>query len=206
MSGARQATFRYLCHIRPHLKLCPFIALSILLEMAFYAGLPFSFRYIIDYGLLRDDHRLLYELIAGLIVAALVVSILGYFRDRMYASLTAGMLSDFRIAIFDHVQQLSLDFFSATKAGEVLAYFSTDLASLETACKNTIGWGLLPSLDILAGTALMFFLNWKLALIALLVWPVTLAGPRIFSPRVASESYLRRVEDARVLSLVKENL
>ncbi|MBV8842705.1 MAG: ATP-binding cassette domain-containing protein [Bryobacterales bacterium] len=206
MSGIRQATFGYLRHIQPHLKVCPVIALSILLEMAFYAGLPFSFRYIVDYGLLRDDHSLLYRLIAGLVAAAVAVSLLGYVRDRVYARLTASMLTDFRVAIFDHVQQLSLDFFSAGKSGEILASFSTDLASLETACKNFLGWGVLPALDILAGTALMFFLDWKLALMALLVWPITLAGPRIFSPRVAAESYQRRVEDTRVLSLVKENL
>jgi ATP-binding cassette subfamily B protein len=174
--------------------------------MSFYAGLPFSFRYLIDDVLLGRRYNLLAGLIGGLIAAAIVVTFLGYFRDRLYSRLTASMLTDFRLAIFDHAQQLPLEFFSTHKAGELLACFSTDLASLETASNNFITWALLPGLDILMGTALMFVLDWRLAMIALLMWPVTLAGPRVYSPRVAGESYRRREADAGVLSIVQEYL
>src|SRR5262249_1560418 len=160
-------------------KLCPPILASVLLEMGFYAGLPFSFRYIIDYGLLGRDHRLLGFLIAGLSIGAIVVAGVGYLRDRLYARLTATMLTDLRLMIFDHVQSLWIDFSTADPAGEILARFSTDLAMLESAMNNAISWGVLPILDVLAGTILLFVLNWRLALIALLVWPVTLAGPRL---------------------------
>jgi hypothetical protein len=44
----------------------PFILFSIGLEMAFYTGLPFSFRYIVDEGLLAKNHRLLFWLIFSL--------------------------------------------------------------------------------------------------------------------------------------------
>jgi ATP-binding cassette subfamily B protein len=206
MNDLRRLSRRYLHHLRPHVRLCPLIVLSVLLEMAFYAGLPFSFRYLIDDVLLGKRYSLLAGLIGGLVAAAIVVTVLGYVRDRLYSRLTAAMLTDFRLEIFDHAQQLPLEFFSALKAGELLACFSTDLASLETASNNFITWALLPSLDILMGTALMFVLDWRLALIALLMWPVTLAGPRIFSPRVAAESYRRREADAGVLSLVQEYL
>ena len=206
MTDFREISRQYLRHLRPHRKLLPAIGLSILLEMAFYAGLPFSFRYIIDYGLIGRNHRLLLELIGGLAAGAVVVAGLGFLRDRLYARLSATMLTDLRLAIFEHVQHLSMDFFTAHQAGDILARFSTDLAVVESATNNAISWGVLPVLDVLVGTALLFVLDVRLALIALLVWPVTVAGPRALTRRVAEESYRRKTDEARVLSLLQENL
>jgi ATP-binding cassette subfamily B protein len=206
MSGVGPLIRRFLRSLKPHLKLFPPILASILLEMAFYAGLPFSLRYVIDYGLIGGDHRLLAVLIGGLLAAAVLVAVLGFIRDRLYARLNATVLTDQRLAIFDHLQSLSMDFFATNPVGDILARFSNDFVMLETAMNNAISWGILPGLSVLGGTVLLFVLNWKLALIALSVWPVTLAGPRALTPRVAAESYHRKTEEARTLSLLQEYL
>jgi len=45
--------------LKPHLLVCVPILASVLLEMSFYSGLPFSFRFIVDDGLLAHNQRLL---------------------------------------------------------------------------------------------------------------------------------------------------
>jgi ATP-binding cassette subfamily B protein len=159
-------TRRCLRHLKPYLPRCILILASILLEMGFYSGLPFSFRYIVDYGLLGNNRRLLFTLIAALAAGAVIVALASFMRDRLYARLTASLLTDLRLSMFDHLQRLSMDFFQSQRVGDILARFSTDLAAIESAASAAIAWAVLPGLDVLAGTILLFVLDWRLALIA----------------------------------------
>jgi ATP-binding cassette subfamily B protein len=206
MSGLVSLTRRLTELLRPHLLVCLTILISVLLEMAFYSGLPFSFRFIVDDGLLGHNTRLLFQLIGGLAAAALVVACMSFLRDRLYARLTATLLTELRVEMFDHLQILSMDYFAAQPAGDILARFSTDLTVVESASSAAIAWAVLPGLDVLAGVALLFVLDWRLALLALLVFPLAIAGPRFFATHVAEESYKRKGEESRVLSFLQENL
>ena len=197
---------RYLRPLRPYLPRCLAILASVLLEMAYYSGLPFSFRYIVDYGLLGNNHRLLFILLAALAGGAAIVAVASFLRDRLYSRLAATMLTDLRVGMFDHLQRLSMDFFGSQRVGDIMARFSTDLAVIESAASGFIAWVILPGLDVIAGIALLFVLDWRLALIALLVFPLTIIGPRIFAPRVAEESYRRKGDESQVLSFLQENL
>ena len=206
MTASPPPSSRILRYLKPHLPVCLPILASVLLEMAFYSGLPFSFRYIVDDGLLGHNRRLLFQLIGALGAGAVIVAVTSFLRDRLYARLTAAVLTELRIEMFDHLQLLSMNFFGAQPVGDILARFSTDLAAVESATGAAIGWALLPGLDVLAGVTLLFVLDWRLALLALLVFPLAITGPRIFAPRVAEESYRRKGEESNVLSFLQENL
>ena len=69
-----------LARLRPHLPVLAPILLCILIESLYYAGLPFSFQYVIDVGLLGNDRRALVLLIAGLAGGAVLVALLGFAR------------------------------------------------------------------------------------------------------------------------------
>jgi ATP-binding cassette subfamily B protein len=197
---------RLVASIKPHLRLCVIILISVLVEVSFYSGLPFSFRYIVDVGLLAGNHRFLVLLLSGLGVGAVSVAVMGTLRDKLSARLAAILLSELRVAMFDRLQLLSLDFFSTARAGDLLSRFSTDLAAVEGAAMTAVTWALLPALDVLLSTVLLFLLDWRLALISLLVWPVTIAGPRVLAPKVATESYDRKTDEGSVLGLLQENI
>ncbi|MFX5122944.1 ABC transporter transmembrane domain-containing protein, partial [Acinetobacter baumannii] len=80
---------------------------------------------------------------------------------------------------FEHVQNLPASYFAKTKRGEILSRFSIDLTAFESSVKTFAGSAALPFLELIAGILLMLFLNWQLAAVALLVFPITLIGPRI---------------------------
>lgn len=191
---------------RPHWRPSMLVALGLLFEMSFSSALPFSFKFIVDYGLVGKNHTLLVGILAGLAVFALLVSGLGLLRDYLYARLASEVLGDLRGALFRRLQQLSVDFFSRCSAGDVLSRFSGDLGAIETALANAIPWGVLPGLEVVANTALLFWLDWRLALMAMLVWPMCLLGPRIFAPRALTASYARKKDEGAALSLVQENV
>ena len=130
-----------------HVPVAGLILLGLLLEMAFNALLPFSFRFIVDDGLLGGNHTLLAWIVGAGAAAAITVSVVGLGRDYLFARLVARVLADLRHTMFTKLQRLSLDFYGRTRVGDILGRFSGDLAAVETALTNAVPWGILPALE-----------------------------------------------------------
>ena len=69
-----------------------FIVFALMLELAFLSGLPYSFRFIVDDGILGGDHALLVRIFLLLTLGAAVFTVIGVFRDRSLSRLIARML------------------------------------------------------------------------------------------------------------------
>jgi len=49
-------------------------------------------------------------------------------------------------------------------------------------------------------------LNWQLAAVALLVFPITLIGPRILTPKAVQANYEQKLNESAILGMVQENI
>jgi ATP-binding cassette subfamily B protein len=116
------------------------------------------------------------------------------------------LLRDLRWQMFCHLQRLSIGFYARTEAGDILARFSTDLAAIENALTAAIPWAILPGLQVIFSAVLLFTLEWRLALIAMLVFPLTLVGPKRFAPCAAVASYARKQHEASLMATLQEHL
>ena len=182
------------------------VGFGLLCEMAFASALPFSLKFIIDDGLIGGNHSLLVTVLIALAAGGITTSVIGLARDFIFASISAEILQGLRSRLFSQLQRLSLTFFSRSRSGDVLGRFAADLSAVETALTNAIPWGILPTLDVIANTTLLLWLDWRLALVALLLWPVSLLGPRLFAQRAVAASYVRKQDEGAALALVHENV
>lgn len=195
-----------LVSVRPYRGRVVVLGLLLLLEMAFQAAVPLSFKFLLDRGVLARDFGFLVITLAGLGIATVVVMAGGVARDHLYAHLGSRVLGDIRARMFRRLQMLSMSFYARAQTGDVLSRFSADLGAVEGAMAGAISWGVLPALDVFACTILLFLLDWRLALTAMLIWPLCLWGPRIFAPRASAASYRLRQEEAQTLSWIQENV
>jgi len=191
---------------RPFTAQILLISAILLLEMGFSASVPISFKFLIDRALIGREQAWLYGILAGLAAAAVVISAVGFRRDYMYARVVAKLLENLRSLLFDRIQSQDMRFFSQTSSGEILVCFSGHLAAVENALTAAVPWGVLPALEICSSMVLLFCLDWRLASAAMLVFPMTLMGPRAISPRATRTSYERREDEGSVVSTVQENL
>jgi ATP-binding cassette subfamily B protein len=99
-----------------------------------------------------------------------------------------------------------MDFFGRQRGGDVLARFSTGLATVENTLVNGMPAAFLSVLNILASTTVLFVLNWKLALLLGLAVPFCVIGPRLLGPRALKAGYNLRKEQAELGNIVQENL
>jgi ATP-binding cassette subfamily B protein len=195
---------RAVAWVRPYRGLAALIAIGLVVEAAFSAAVPLAFRLLIDRALVPKDTALLTWLVTALTVGVLAVAAIGLWRDYLYARLCSLVLRDFRVRIFDQLHRVLPG--TAASDGAEAAHFSTDLAAIEHALVSAVAWALLPSLDVIIGTTLLFALEWRLALIASLVFPLALVGPHLVAPRALRASRDRKNHEAGILRSVQENI
>src|SRR5947207_1554555 len=187
-------------------KLLAFVSLGVMVETLFNVIMPLSLKFLIDDALGEEDFQALYKILGVLAVAGIVTSIIAVWYERWDARLAASLIADVRTRIFDHVQNLPSSYFARTRRGEILSRFSIDLTAFESSVKSFANSAALPFFELIAGIILMVFLNWQLAAVALLVFPITLIGPRILTPKAVQANYEQKLNESALLGTVQENV
>lgn len=196
--------------VRPYLKnyrrMLVYVGIGVGVETLFNVIMPLSLKFLIDDALGEEDFQALYLILGVLAVAGIITSIVAVWYERWDARLAAALISDIRSRLFGHVQDLPASYFAKTQRGEILSRFSIDMSAMEGSIKSFANGALLPFLELIAGIILMFFLNWQLALVALLVFPITLIGPRILTPKAVQANYEQKQNEAGLLGIIQENV
>ncbi len=192
--------------LRNYKRILTFVGLGVVVETLFNVIMPLSLKFLIDDALGEEDFQALYKILGVLATAGIVTSVVAVFYERWDAKLAASLISDVRADIFEHVQNLPSAYFARTKRGEILSRFSVDLSAFEGSVKSFANSAALPLFELLAGIVLMLFLNWQLAAVALLVFPITLIGPRILTPKAVKANYEQKLTESALLGMVQENV
>jgi ATP-binding cassette subfamily B protein len=196
--------------VKPFLKnyktILTLVGLGILVETLFNVIMPLSLKFLIDDALGEEDFQALYTILGVLAAAGIITSIVAVWYERWDARLAASLISDVRSRLFEHVQDLPSAYFARTKRGEILSRFSIDLSAFEGSVKSFANSAALPFLELIAGIILMLFLNWQLAAVSLLVFPITLIGPRILTPKAVQANYEQKLNESALLGMVQENV
>jgi len=196
--------------VKPYLanykKVLTFVALGVVIETLFNVIMPLSLKFLIDDALGEEDFEALVKILSVLGAAGIFTSIVAVWYERWDARLAAALISDVRTRLFDHVQNLPAGYFARTRRGEILSRFSVDLSAFEGAVKSFANSAALPFFELIAGIILMLFLNWQLAAISLLVFPITLIGPRILTPKAVQANYEQKLNESALLGMVQENI
>ena len=117
-----------------------------------------------------------------------------------------GALEDLRLAVFTHIQRLSLNYFDKTHQGRIISRADTDIESLD----RIMTWGanqMLGSLLTLIGVIiLMLQYDWRLCLAVSLVLPPLWMATRLFH-KYGMVAYRRvREQASRLTSSLAENI
>ena len=113
------------------------------------------------------------DLLFGLLVFAVVVSgLLGVLRGYINQLIGQSVMYRLRADLHEHLQRLPVRFFTQTRTGEILSRVSTDVNGVQQAVTGTFTDFLMNLVTLLVAVGIMFLLEWRLALVALLVLPL----------------------------------
>ena len=168
--------------------------------------MPFSLKFLIDDALGEEDFQALYTILGVLAAAGIVTSIVAIWYGRWDAKLAACLISDVRSRLFERVRICRRPISRAPSAAKSCRGFQSICRRSKDRSRVLPIARRLPFLDLIAGIILMLFLNWQLAAVALLVFPITLIGPRILTPKAVQANYDQKLNEAGLLGMVQENV
>src|SRR6478609_3136409 len=156
-------------------RLRVFAFLGVTVVIAFLGLVPpLLIKAIIDDAVPNQDDGQV-TVLAGLMVAvAFAVALIGMVERYLSATIGEGLIYDLRSALFDHVQRQPIAFFTRTQTGALVSRLNNDVIGAQRAVTGTLGTVVsnLVTLALTLGT--MFFLDWRLTILALLLLPLFL--------------------------------
>jgi ATP-binding cassette subfamily B protein len=135
---------------------------------------PFLLRAILDKGLPERNVALISALALGMIAAAVANSALGVWTTQLATVIGQRVMHELRVAVYGHLQRLSLSFFTRTKTGDVLSRVINDVGGVDNVLTNTATATVQSATQAIAIAVALLILDWQLALVGLVLIPLYL--------------------------------
>jgi ATP-binding cassette, subfamily B, bacterial len=201
-----RTVLRILAQARPHWYLMAGFLFFISAVSLNETYMTYLGKRIIDEGILANDQTALISILllyAGLYIIQAIV-VLGFIY-------TAGMLGekiqyDLRRTMFERLQQLSFGYFDKTPVGWIMSRVTSDsvrIAELVSWGFMDITWGIT---RIITAFAFMAVINWRLALIVLLVIPLLIVVAVRFKKLILLEYRQVRKMNSKITGAYNEGI
>jgi ATP-binding cassette, subfamily B, bacterial len=167
---------------------------------------PFLIREVIDVALPKGRTGLLTVLVLGMIIVSVLNS--SFSVSQTYVSTKVGqrVMHDLRTAVYEHLQRMSLAFFTRTRTGEVQSRIANDIGGMQATVTTTATTLVSNLTTVVASIIAMAVLDWRLTVASLIMLPAFVWVSR----RVGTER--RRITRDRqrqlsvISSIVQESL
>ena len=173
-SGARRRPSlamyrRLLAFVRPYRRNLALAAALLVLSTVLGLVWPQVVLRVLDLGL--HDPVVLDELTVLLVGVLLVRAAVDGLRQYVMSWTGERVIFDLRMAIVRHLESLSLSFFTRRRTGELMSHVTSDATLVHGVVTQTIIQVLGQLLTLVGGLVVIFVMNWRLALLTLVVAP-----------------------------------
>jgi ATP-binding cassette subfamily B protein len=197
---------RALVFVQPYWRRLVLVLIISLFSTVLGLVQPYIAKLLIDEALLRRDLRAL----AWVAFLMVVVTVLGFvfsiLASYRYVAVSADVLFDMRLALYEHLQKLSPRFYARTKLGEIVSRINNDVAEAQRVAADTL-LALVSNLIFLAGSvAIMLLLNWQLFALSVALVPLSVFALRRYQRRLTGQVKQTRERSAEIGSFLIETL
>ncbi len=193
-------------HVRHYLALQSEIAFCLLVSVILALVDPLILRAIIDRALGDGDYSLLVILVSILIGVLLFRTGFRLITVWLYSYSGLRILFDFRQRLFQHVERLSPFFFRGERTGDILARLSSDIDVLQRAAAHTVVNAAQDILTISGIMLLLLYIDPKLTLVLVIVYPFLVAILAKVNHRIQEESVRAREAVAGLFAFLEERI
>ena len=161
-----------------------------------------------------SDREAPYTLDVGFVLAigalilgiAIAESAATYFSNLWMQSAGERITHELRVAVYDHLQRLSLAFHQRTQKGDLLTRVTEDVNDMGELFSDTLGEMLQSALLALGMTVVLLFIDPVLALISLTTAPLLVVISFVFRRKVRERARTQRSHEGDLASVANEAL
>ena len=138
--------------------------------------------------------------------AFLVQHVFNALRILLNNTFEQRVIFDLRSDLYSHIQLLPLRWFDNRATGDLMTRVIEDVNSVERMLIDGIEQGVVALLQVVIVTSVMFYLNWKLTLLALIPFPLLIAGALTYTLTAHRRYRLQRRAASAMNALLHDNL
>jgi ATP-binding cassette subfamily B protein len=168
--------------------------------------IPYLSKDLIDRALIGRDLDALRRIVAWFIGLGLFGFVLNVVSGLRYTRVSAEILFDMRLSLYAHLQGLSPRYYARTRLGDIVSRLNNDISEIQrVAAEAALAW-VGNVLFLIGSLAMMLWLDWRLALIALAPLPISLIALAFYRRRLEARIAELRQKSADIGSFLIETL
>ena len=164
-------TARILALFRPYRLRLAAVLVLIVVSAGIAILQPFLLRQALDVGILQHDETVLTFTVLAMIAISIFTNATSVWQTYMSNVVGQRVMHDLRAAVYQHLQKMSLAFFTRTRTGEVQSRIANDIGGLDSVVTTTATTIAQNATTVIASLIAMCLLDWRLAIISLVFVP-----------------------------------
>ncbi len=180
--------------------------LSILSSIGFSLAQPLLIRALINDGIAAGNRGLIWRLAAAIGVVAVLSAVSAYSRAVTTQSIGERVGYELRGRLFRHLEALPFSFYDTSQTGQLLSNLTEDVRNIRRFYSPALRALLQTVILVVGSAAVMFWLDWRLALVAVAMVPVLLGVTLFYSGRVRPRYLRTQRQFGQTMNVLQENL
>ncbi len=160
----------------------------------------------IDNGIEHHDTGTLDLIVIAFLVSAVVYAVCYYAQTYLVGWVGQRALQDLRVKLFEHLQRLSIGFYSRNRAGVIISRLTNDVEALDQLVEDGMATLFQSGLTLIGVLGILVVLDWHLALLTFLALPLLLVAGLIFRIASADAYRITRERIASITGYLQETL
>ncbi|MGI9665572.1 MAG: ABC transporter ATP-binding protein [Acidimicrobiia bacterium] len=197
---------RVLAYARPYRRYLIVVLVTIVVITSLSLLPPLIMRTLIDVAIPEGDIRLVTLLGLAMVGVPLINGVVGVVQRNATAHVGEGIIYDLRRQLFDHLQSMSLGFYTNTKTGELMSRLNSDVVGAQQAVSSTFVTLASNVFAVVATLFIMVQLEWRLTLLAVSILPLFIIASRQVGKRLRVVRRSQMEANAEMTGLMQETL
>jgi ATP-binding cassette subfamily B protein len=179
---------------------------SLLAATATALAPPYLAKIAVDRGILHHHYHTLVIVVIAFLAAGILNWLAGYAQTYFTGWTGERILADLRNLLFRHLQRLSLGFYERNRAGVIISRLTNDVEAIDQLVTDGVTSLVQSTLTLVGTAAILFWLDWRLALATLIVLPFLIVATAIFRVRATRAYNAVRVKLGTVTATLAEDI
>ncbi|MGI5850434.1 MAG: ABC transporter ATP-binding protein, partial [Christensenellales bacterium] len=197
---------KFLMYYRPHWKLFTLDLCCALMIALVDLAFPLVSRYAMTYLLPSNLYGMFFLIMGALIFTYIFRSFLTYIVTYWGHTLGVRMEADMRRDLFTHMQRLSFKFYDNNRTGQLMSRMTNDLFDMTELAHHGPEDLFISLVTIIGAFIVMLTINWKLALVMIVLVPVGIAFTMLQRRRMMSASHRVKERTAGINSGLESSI
>ena len=196
---------RLLSYMRPYVKKFALAIVCIILASSANLYVPWIIKDMIDDVLADKNMALLNAICIGIVVIFFLRGIFYFGQSYLVSYIGQKVIIDVREVMFRKFQRMSLAYYDRHQTGEIMSYVTNDVSAIQAALVDNLIDMVTEACVLVGSVFLMFYLDWKLSLLTLVVIPMVGQAMKIFGRKIKQSSRVIQERLAEITALLQES-